>query len=791
MLSRLIKLSILTVLLATYAFAFFVILDSRPLSESREQSTYYLTTTLFMGGAWLLSFGINRLLGTSAESEERLDRILLILSLWLSFSIWTARLEHWALLSFGLGLLFTVFTLFFYQRLPQFLWLLLTAIAMLGFVLLLSPFSPAYLFVAVLLLGILLMYQKYPQRLYSLLALSSLVSLYPFLPSPGASSIFTWIIFIGGILIIVYAIGFSNFIEKLSQSRDFHINDSRKRLFFDVLAIVLICCTVFDFSLLYDTFHYNVYIATINDIVHGRTVLVDTFSIYGVSVNYLMALPFSLGIIPVSNYGASLVTGVLTCLEIIAIYGILRALTQSIRWSYLGTALVIIFHLYISASNFLNVLVLPLPSTGVLRFGWLYILFVIVAWRSRLPQHEKLLRGLEYLVIALLATWSIEAIAFVMPAYTIVLAYEALQGQGGDWRKAIPSFLANFAISVLMLIIGIASLSLFTWLRSGEAPRFDVYINYALSLGVSNQNYQQSQRFLLPFWTAWPTLVMIYAASMAIIAHLYFAKRLSLPSTVIGLVIGGTLNFSYWVSNSSILGAQVIVPLMLLSYGLWQLQKHDSLRRIFNISAIATSLILLLYYILQINYPFYSLAGIAFAQAKGAEIPPLLDVYNREPIYRSVYRDGGIIERDIVAEDIIALAEQYIPNEETLIAFVPNEPMLMALLVLDRAQYFPLTGEFEDSLNTKAIELTVERIQPQLAALHAGQRLIAMRDWDEIGTVIQESSPERVRISQVIVSRICEDFGIRDLDTRETGVVALELVEKTADTDCGNYWEMD
>jgi hypothetical protein len=230
---------------------------------------------------------------------------------------------------------------------------------------------------------------------------------------------------------------------------------------------------------------------------------------------------------------------------------------------------------------------------------------------------------------------------------------------------------------------------------------------------------------------------------------------------------------------------------MLLTYGLWQLQKYDKLRHIFNVSALATTLILLLYYILQINYPYYSLAGILFAQAKGAEIPPLLDVHNREPIYRSVYRDGGIIERDVIAEDVIALAEQYIPNEETLIAFVPNEPMLMALLVLDRANYFPLTGEFEDSLNAKAIDFAMERVQPYLDQLQIGQRLITMRNWDEIGTVIQEASADRPRISQIILSRICEDFGIQELEARETGVIVFELVEKSAATECGNYWQMD
>ena len=73
--------------------------------------------------------------------------------------------------------------------------------------------------------------------------------------------------------------------------------------------------------------HQNFYLGPTNELLHGRTMLVDMFSQYGVGVMYFLAGIFS--VVPIGYGTFSIVNSALFALEIVALYAVVRLATRS------------------------------------------------------------------------------------------------------------------------------------------------------------------------------------------------------------------------------------------------------------------------------------------------------------------------------------------------------------------------------------------------------------------------------------------------------------------------------
>ena len=105
----------------------------------------------------------------------------------------------------------------------------------------------------------------------------------------------------------------------------------RARLALGVLVPVALALLAWDVSFQALTDHQNFYLGPVNDIRHGRYMLVDDYSQYGVGVIYFLAailapLPFGYGTFV-------LALGVLTAVMFATVYAVLRVATRSLAFA--------------------------------------------------------------------------------------------------------------------------------------------------------------------------------------------------------------------------------------------------------------------------------------------------------------------------------------------------------------------------------------------------------------------------------------------------------------------------
>ncbi|MEO1255847.1 MAG: hypothetical protein AAFY41_13345, partial [Bacteroidota bacterium] len=140
-----------------------------------------------------------------------------------------------------------------------------------------------------------------------------------------------------------------------------------------------------------------------------------------------------------------------------------------------------------------------------------------------------------------------------------------------------------------------------------------------------------------------------------------------------------------------------------------------------------------------------------------------------------------INEADLIAQSATELAEQSISDEHSLTILVGSNSTITTLIHLGRSQVYPLNAEFNDSLNPSIIN----ELEQYTANLEAGHYIITLRNWNDLvlSTLAYRSA------SHIILDSICERFGIEERRSAENSVVLLEVVEKTDENSCTQYWD--
>ncbi len=198
----------------------------------------------------------------------------------------------------------------------------------------------------------------------------------------------------------------------------------------DGVYLVFILLSALNISLPYDLHHYNYYIGPINDLLNGRTLLVDVFSQYGIGVILFLSAPFHLSL-PLTYHGLSFVISALAAIQLILIYFILRKLLSS---SVLITAALLFVTLISLFSG--NDPYQVLPGIGPLRF-LPSMVFLVLTYICK--EKKDIGAGwvvLKWLVLGLASLWSFEAFAY---SYSIVLAaafFESFEADKG-WLAGI------------------------------------------------------------------------------------------------------------------------------------------------------------------------------------------------------------------------------------------------------------------------------------------------------------------------------------------------------------------
>ncbi len=321
--------------------------------------------------------------------------------------------------------------------------------------------------------------------------------------------------------------------------------------------------------------HADIVLAAVNQVAHGKTVLVDTTSQYGILYPYVIAT--ALSPFGVSLPGMTVVFAVLLSLQSVLLFlafkrlpGMSPAWRAAFAISYAGLALPFLSGALFNAPRSLfhvNILQPGYDFSPVyfqfapIRTIWFSIFVWLCSSESRSTRPWFVPLG--YVLAGTSCLWNADTGLVILLAWTGMLIYRHMDG----WRRD-PVGLLRHAITHLVALAATVAGSLafyaaFAWLRSGQLPRYD-------ELFFFQRVFYQSGFFMvpMPLWEFWQPLFAMLALTIA--WCLRQAARGRIPASapwLFFIAAYGLGTFSYYQGRSM---PQVIpalfLPVFLLAF---------------------------------------------------------------------------------------------------------------------------------------------------------------------------------------------------------------------------------
>lgn len=368
--------------------------------------------------------------------------------------------------------------------------------------------------------------------------------------------------------------------------------DHKTRVVFGVLAALLIvlCATLscqsedrlLQYTGMYH--HFDLMLGAVNQVYHGKTILVDTTSQYGILYPYMAALaawPF--GLTPVSLMGFFVATSVVALvflyLAIARKTGFGTPLSLAL---FLGVTSLVhtFFSLWRPVGQLFDAGVFyqcyPLRILFPMFFFW----FVPFYFSHR----SRWMTLLGYALAGVAVLWNADTGMVVLIAWTGTMLFDVLATRDFSPGRVLRGTLAHASLAVLVLLAVVGLYGAFAWLRSGHFPAIAAY-------SQSQRMFYTMGYYMLPMktWEFWQPLMLIY-----VLAVFHCMRRLLKRNVddstrwYFFLAVCGAGVFSYYQGRShhgNLLG--VIYPAALLSglmaFDLWaECRSAGGLRRLFT-----------------------------------------------------------------------------------------------------------------------------------------------------------------------------------------------------------------
>jgi hypothetical protein len=517
-------------------------------------------------------------------------------------------------------------------------------------------------------------------------------------------------------------------------------------------------------------FHQDFFLGSVNEILHGSAVLVDTASQYGVGSLYFLAGWFQLAPIGYGTFG--FLDGALFALFFAAGYGVLRLAGASrlLACSALALAIVVlIYNLSLSVGS--------LPQHGPLRFGLPMVVVVAATVEARWPQSSPIPRVAELLAVALSSLWALEAFAYTSATFAAIACFRA-------WALPGPGRLAALIrIAVLALGACVGAHVLFaaaTLAASGQLPdwgEYLAYLNEFLFGQIGDLTYDFSP------WSAGLPVGAAYAAS-AVAFVLAVIRRRSLVDdqrtalvAICGITAYGIAVYTYFVNRSAdhIL-PYVSFPVVLVG-ALWlSLLLRGALvgSRAARLGGLAFALSLS---VLVVSAAWSSI-GPRFPRTALAHVIP-----GGESMRTALHRLWNEPPFDPRAAAGVRLVDRYLPGEGRVPIVVSPDLETEILLRSGRANglglSYPTEDSFVPSQNLPRVRSAVDGLRPgdrlilQATALEVVAAYRAQPSRDPLADPVTENT--LAPLQEWALKRIGERFRIRVVHRDEQGLVVVAL----------------
>jgi hypothetical protein len=288
----------------------------------------------------------------------------------------------------------------------------------------------------------------------------------------------------------------------------------------------------------------NYFLGPTIDVLHGHPMLVSTFSQYGYGMFDVLSAFFSLA--PIGYGSFTVLLSTLTVLLFAAVYVVLRLSTSSQILAITGLVVAVALNVFGQMDAYTY-----FPSTGVLRFGLVWLVILLSVGAARSARRARLLNGLVFVVLAVSAAWSGEAGVYCLGAAGAIVCLEAatLESRGGVRSRAALSGLARCLTASgcgLLVFTGV------TRVAAGAWPDWGAYAEFI-------RLYTTGGLGALPIgaWSPGLALGALYAASavaLVVLLKLRPALVRERPATfraIAGLTAMGALVFTYFLGRAA------------------------------------------------------------------------------------------------------------------------------------------------------------------------------------------------------------------------------------------------
>jgi hypothetical protein len=331
-----------------------------------------------------------------------------------------------------------------------------------------------------------------------------------------------------------------------------------------IVVLLLIPLLTFDFNQYYGRLRIDqdYYVGPANAILHGSPMLVDTFAQYGVGVMYFLAGIFE--VLPIGYGSFQLINGLLTALELVLIYLVLRVGCRSQRYALLGTSACLVAHVLTGEDVHIR-----WASVGFLRFGPPWVLIALAVLAAKYPERRRTLNVAMLVLVGISAIWSFETFLYTIAAYLAVVALELVL-QDGSGRERTRRAGRQLVLLASVVVASHAIFAVATRVFAGQWPDWSGYLAYVRLYGWTGFG-----TMLIGPWSLSYLIAALYFASTAglmfvTLEQKAFASARRVELTAIATTTAfGILSFTYFLGRSHPNNLHHIAPAAIVLSVLW------------------------------------------------------------------------------------------------------------------------------------------------------------------------------------------------------------------------------
>ena len=344
-----------------------------------------------------------------------------------------------------------------------------------------------------------------------------------------------------------------------------------------IVALFLIPLLASDFNLYHGSLRndQDYYVGPANAILHGSPMLVDTFAQYGVGVMYFLAGIFE--VIPIGYGSFQLVNGLLTALEFVLVYVILRLGCRSQLYALLGTAACLVANVLTGIGPHV-----AFASTGPLRFGLPWVLIALAVLAAKNPGRRRMLNVAIFFLVGVSAIWSFETFVYTTGAYLASTALE-FSLQEGSAHERVRQAGRQLGQLASVIVASHVVFAVATRVFGGGWPDWGGYLAYIRLYGWNGLS-----TLLIDPWSLGYVIAALYFISASglvfvVLEQRAFAAAKRVELTAIATTTAfGILSYTYFLGRSHPNNLHHIAPPAIVLSALWLslLVRHTPVARV-------------------------------------------------------------------------------------------------------------------------------------------------------------------------------------------------------------------